>query len=252
MNKVGNISPTLFVQAGKEEIDSSLLCRIGAGHDGFVYKYSDEKVLKILKYDALAREGKGLMTYRKALRFVKLSLTRITQPIDLVFDSDGVYVGYVMKYLHDVTLNSNDSNYRNLGSFVLNDLFRSTYDLERDVNDLSSNGILMEDLNPGSYIITDDYLHMCDMDKFRISDVASIYRLNNNKLNFFISKWLYLQMYNSNEFTKEELKQLLKWVKCCSNSFTFLNSLEIDCLSDENYPVNEYAKDVAKRYLGKK
>ena len=67
------------------------LKRLGAGHDGVVYRY-DDLVFKLLKYDIDLRKQKDLMTFEKAYYFMEnLDLKRIAQPIDILFDSDGVY-----------------------------------------------------------------------------------------------------------------------------------------------------------------
>ena len=59
-----------------------VLEKLGAGHDGIVFRYGD-KALKLLKYDVTLRRKKGLMTYDKAIAFSdNLDLRRITNPID--------------------------------------------------------------------------------------------------------------------------------------------------------------------------
>ena len=83
--------------------DISALPRVGAGHDGRVFKFND-KALKLLKYDISLRKEKNLMTFSKATYFLdELDLKRIIKPIDILLDSEGVYTGYVMEYLDDVT-----------------------------------------------------------------------------------------------------------------------------------------------------
>ena len=117
-----NAKPRIRVKPSKNELyvsDVYKLQRAGSGHDGIVYKYKD-LVLKILKYDAITRQKQGSMTYEKALYFMsELELKRITQPIDILFDVDGVYTGYAMKYLEDVSEEKDD--------FTMYDLYFGGY-----------------------------------------------------------------------------------------------------------------------------
>lgn len=221
--------------------------KIGAGHDGIVYRYNN-LVFKVLKYDIDKRKEKDLMTFEKATYFANnLNLTSITTPIDILLDSDGVYTGYVMRYFDDVTKNEKSPYYQKIGKFQMKYLQQSIDKLEKDVSILSDKKILIQDLNRGSYIYTKDHMIMCDMDKFRISSSSiSVSNTNASYLNFFISKSLYYEMEKSREFSKDDLKKLICWVKRCSNSYTFLQELRKDCISDPNYPVGEYAKEKGK------
>ena len=90
--------------AGTSEVISNIyeLEKIGAGHDGYVYRFND-RALKILKYDIKLRKEKRLMTFDKAIYFRnKLNLERIVHPIDILLDEDGIYTGYVMKYVDNL------------------------------------------------------------------------------------------------------------------------------------------------------
>ena len=89
-------------RSSPEEIPNIFtLPRIGAGHDGYVFKFND-KALKLLKYDISLRKEKRLMTFAKAVYFQEeLDLKRFTKPIDILLDEEGVYSGYVMEYLEE-------------------------------------------------------------------------------------------------------------------------------------------------------
>lgn len=223
------------------------LDKVGAGHDGVVYRYGD-LVFKVLKYDISERKAKDLMTFEKATYFVhNLHLKRVAQPIDILLDSDGVYTGYVMKFFDDVTKDKESPYYQTTGEYQMRDLHHSIDELEEDVSSLSDQKVLIEDLNRGSYIYTRNHMIMCDMDKFRIIQSPSSARdLNKGSLNFFISKSLYYEMEKSGLFTKDELKQLIRWVKRSSNSRSFLEEIRKDCKSNPNYPIGEYAKEKGK------
>ena len=224
--------------------------KIGAGHDGIVYRYGD-LVFKLLKYDIHERKAKDLMTFEKATYFIhNLRLNRITQPIDILLDSDGMYTGYVMRYFDDVTKDPTSPFYQAAGKIRMGTLDESVEALREDVKALSSAKVIMEDLNRGSYIYTADGLNMCDMDKFRVVQGNRVPSdLNKRNLNFFVAKALYYEMEKSGQFSKEELKQLLHWVKKSANSSNFLSVFSADCKSDPNYPMGEYAKEKGKMLI---
>ena len=248
MKDIDKSQSSVFLSNGYVMIPNvHALPKVGAGHDGVVYQYGDF-VFKILKYDIERRKVKDLMTFEKATYFAnELKLKRITQPIDILLNSDGIYTGYVMKYLHDISKYPEDDNYRSIKDFTLGELEKSVDELEEDVGELTRKRIVIDDLNRGSYIITSNFLNMCDMDKFKIvGGPNAIYDINKNKLNFFISKAMYYEMEKSGLFTKDELKQLMRWVKKSSNSRDFLRQLRRDCQNDESYPFGEYVMEKGK------
>ena len=239
--------PVVMCNSYKFIPDIAELDKIGAGHDGVIYRYEDF-VIKVLKYDINFRKEKDLMTFEKATYIANnLNLRRIAQPIDTLLDSDGIYTGYVMKYFDDVTKDKTSPYYQTSGEFLMRDMHRSVDELEEDVHALSNKKVLINDLNRGSYIYTKDHMIMCDMDKFHIiHSLGSPEDLNRSALNFFISKSLYYEMDKSGAFTKDELKQLIHWVKKCSNSTRYLEEVRKDCMSDPNYPIGEYAREKGK------
>lgn len=223
------------------------LKKVGAGHDGVVYRYGDY-VVKVLKYDIHERKAKDLMTFEKATYFVNhLHLNRVAQPVDILLDTDGVYTGYVMRYFDDVTKDPESPYYQTTGEFVMRDLLRSADELEVDVESLSQEKVLINDINRGSYIYTPNHLVMCDMDKFRVLSSGKFPSdQNRGALNFFLTKCLYYEMEKSGLFNKDERKKLIYWVKRSSNSRSYLNDLRRDCMSDPNYPIGEYAIEKGK------
>lgn len=108
------------------------LNKIGAGHDGIVYRY-ENKALKLLKHDIITRKNNGLMTYEKVIFFQdKLDLKRILKPIDIMLDADGIYVGYVMNYCNRIYT---------IDDFYLYDLLNSVSYVEDDFQNLTKNNI---------------------------------------------------------------------------------------------------------------
>lgn len=227
--------------------DITQLNKLGIGHDGAVFGYGD-LALKTLKYDIDQRKEKNLMTFEKAKYIItELSLRRVSQPIDILLTQDGIYTGYVMKKYDDVRKEPYTNKNR---TFVMSDLENVINDLESDFADMSDKHVIVDDINRGSYIVTSDYLVMCDMDKFRIMpSCKTAHNLNKGKLNFYLSKWLFYEMLNGYNFTKEDKKNLIKWVRNNTNSRTFTSELRTDCLIDPNYPVREYALEIGKSLI---
>lgn len=227
------------------------LKKVGAGHDGIVFQYKD-MALKLLKYDINTRKQKGLMTFEKALFLQKeILLKRILQPIDIMLDSDGVYAGFVTRYLDDVTRKEKigTSRYKTPGQFTCGDLICSSNELEEDFNELTKNNVLAKDINRGSYIYTNDFIYLCDMDKYIIGDISSIENLNRINLNFIIAKFLYYEMLKQENIDKIQQRQLSKWVSRKSNSVTYLNELQNDIRYDYNTPISDYAKEKVKTLI---
>lgn len=210
--------------------------KIGAGHDGKVYRYG-KKALKLLKYDIDIRKVKKLMTFNKAIFFRdQLSLKRIEKPIDIILNEDGIYIGYVMNYLEG----END-----ISIFGLDSLQRVVEDLTEDFNELTSHNIVAKDINRGSYIIAKDFIHLCDTDKYSLTTSHTIDRQNNRMLNFVIAKYLYFQMIQYTD-DKETRKKLIAWVKKSTSDSSFLSSIYKELQDNPKETVVEYAREKAK------
>lgn len=250
MSKYENMrvmSQALYFSSNSTKVPSiDTLQKIGAGHDGIVYR-SGDKAIKILKYDLDERKVRDLMTYEKARYFLQnLKLKRIAQPQDILFNEDGVYSGYVMPYYEDVV----KSGKRKIETFTLLDLHNSIHDLIDDFNEISDARVLAHDINDGSYIVASDFLRMCDMDKFNLATNKSGPREQNKaSLNYLIAHYLYLLMAQGIELTKEERKLLNRWVKKASNDSKFLTTLQIDGLKTPSKSVVEFAKEKAKTMI---
>ncbi len=224
------------------------LPRLGAGHDGRVFKFNN-KALKLLKYDISLRKEKNLMTFPKAVYFLdELNLKRITKPIDILLDSEGVYAGYVMDYLEDVTDKKKKGTpiYRESYEFSCGDLIHSMYDLMEDFNELTKKNVLATDINRGSYIYTTDFIHLCDMDKYQ-TGLIRVEDQNRCILNYVFAKYLYCIM--SKDLSRDQLKKLNEWVKKVTNSTTFLNNLEKEIGTDYRSSIGEYTEYKVKKIL---
>ena len=238
-------------RSSPEEIPNIFtLPRIGAGHDGYVFKFNN-KALKLLKYGISLRKEKGLMTFAKAVYFQEeLDLKRFTKPIDILLDEEGVYSGYVMEYLEDVTKDDkkNLPIYRSIVDFTCGDLIHTANMLEEDFAELSSKKVLALDINAGSYIFTTDFIKLCDMDKFQIVN-SNVSERNKSMLNYVLSKYLYHAMEFCTELNKEQLKQINAWVKKMTNSRQFIRDLEKEVGKSYSTPIREYAKEKVKTII---
>lgn len=224
--------------------------KVGAGHDGIVFRLGD-KVLKVLKYNIEDRKEKGLMTFEKAVFFQdEFDFNRIIQPKDVLLNEDGIYTGYVMDYLEDVTTDKMKDSpvYKQPGDFTCGDLIQSVNDLGEDFNDMTKKKVVAKDLNRGSYIYTADFMHLCDMDKF-LMNCYGAEDFNKKALNFAIAKHLYYEMLKTDTFDKQQLRQLSNWIKESSNSRTFIQKLTTEIGHEYTTPIKEYAKEKVKTII---
>lgn len=223
--------------------------RVGAGHDGYIFRFHD-KAFKILKYDINLRKEKGLMTFEKALYFQKnLHLERITQPTGVLLDQDGIYVGYVMDYIDNLASDKKKGTpqFREPGSYSCGDLINSWTALTDDFEQLSSKGVLVRDINRGSYLYDYDFLHLCDTDKYELHNKPT--DLNQSALNFTMAKFLLYEMEKTEPLDKSQKKILSQWVKKSSNSRNFYSEVKSDIGNGYSTPISEYAEYKVKTLL---
>lgn len=226
--------------------DVTALPKLGAGHDGYVFKYKN-RALKILKYDIARRKDQDLMTFAKAKQFRDcLKPKRITNPNGILFDEDGIFCGYSMKFLDDITKKSGNQS-KQPSEFTTSDLLTAIDELESDTFELSRNKILMQDINRGSYIFTSDFMNICDMDKFIVSLKNKGIRENNaHTLNFIFAKFMFYELQKKGIQSKEQLKVLNAWVKKCSNSPYFLDEMRRELESIPDATISHYLDEKQK------
>lgn len=226
------------------------LQRLGGGTDGLVYKYNDDIVVKILKHDVEERKIKKLMTFQKANYFCEnLKLKRIAVPIDMALDSDGIYNGYAMKFLDDLSkMDKNSPNYKSSGEFTCGNLIYAANELRDDFNQLTKAKVVAKDINEGSYIFTPNFIYLCDTDKYYLVEKPP--KDENLKMyNYTISKLLTYVMKKLPEYKKEDKKTLENWVKRCANSGDYLQELSREIGSDYKTPISEFAKYKMKKII---
>jgi len=239
----------LFFLSNGNSINISQLPKVGAGHDGKVYKYGD-LAIKFLKYNIDYRKEKHLMTFEKTLYFKeKLHLKRIVKPNDILLDEDGIYSGYVMNYIEDLNNKRiSKENYKEPGSYTCKDLLRAIVELEEDFNELSKNKVLAKDVNKGSFLYPKDYLKLCDMDKYLKVSYSRITHLNYETLNYIFSRILAFEMKNEN-LSKLEKKEINLWIKKCIYSTVFLENLQKELISCQNDTISDFANYQKKKIL---
>ena len=220
------------------------LDRVGAGHDGFVYR-DDDVVYKVLKHDIDERKVRGLMSFEKARIFSTLDVKRLAKPIDVLIDEDGRYAGYVMHYYEDLTKDSSSPRFKNIGDFTCGELIHSVNELECDFAELTRRGICPKDLNRGSYIFSSDFMHLCDMDKYHFSRNRAL-QVNWEQLNFVVAKMMYFEKIERDgisktaEETKEINKKMNDWVRKSSNTKEFIQHLRNEIGSNYSVPIREF------------
>lgn len=227
------------------------LPRLGAGHDGYVFQYGDGLALKLLKYDINERTRRDLMTFEKALHITEnLDLKRIVGPVDVLFDEDGIYTGYVMRRVEDLASEQfkGTSVYRAPGEFDCGQLLWAMEELGEDFSQLSKKGMIAKDINRGSLLFPADYLYLCDMDKYQMSTASGVDAINMNRYRYTIAKVLFMEMVKSGA-SKDDYKALNRWVKQSSNSTSFIRNLTSEIGTDFRMPISEFAEQKVKTIL---
>ena len=236
----------LFTGTNFNEIpDVFALERVGAGHDGFVYRDGDI-VYKVLKHGIDGRKERGLMSFDKARAFQTLDVNRFIKPTDVLIDEDGIYAGYVMKFYDDLSKEEDGVVRKQIGEFTCEDFLASVDELSSDVSELTKKGLVIKDINRGSYIFSSDFLHICDMDKYFLNRGQAL-RVNWNQLNYIVAKMMYFEkmeregFFKDTEFANEINKRMNKWVSKVTNSSDFIRSLEKELSgSSLDTPISEF------------
>lgn len=223
------------------------LKKIGAGHDGIIYEYENQAI-KELKYDLDTRKQQCLMTFDKVQYFIEWSkyFKRIVAPHDILLDNDGMYCAYSMDLIKKIDLNDYP-----ISNTPINIFLNSIHELYEDFEILNKMHVLAKDINSGSYLFDENFIHLCDLDKYIIyPEYKSINFMNKKIYNYTISKFLYSLMYDKT-LSKEDLKKLSNWVRKCSGNNIFLNQLDEELTPILNEPIGEYTNNVKKKILVK-
>lgn len=224
--------------------------KLGAGIDGYVFKYRD-LALKLLKYDINERKNKNLMTFEKTRYFEsELDLKRIIMPIDIMLDEDGVFAGYAMKYLDDVTIDKRKGSpiHKTPGDFSCGDFVHATMEFSEDFEQLNKKKVIPEDINKKSFIYTQSYAYLCDTDKYQISQ-HDVTMINRDTLNFIIAKLLYWVMLDLEFYDKEDLKHISRWLKKSIHDKEFVSKIIKEIGTDYSTSINEYCRYKVKRIV---
>lgn len=243
------LNKSVVLQRSGEIIpDIYALDKLGAGHDGSVFRFN-AKALKILKYDYKVRRDRDLMTLDKALYFRdNLRLRRIACPIDVFFDEEEKFAGYVMDYYDDVTKEGNQEK-RRVASFSGEDLLEAIEDLEEDFASLSKNHILARDINRGSYIYTNSFLHLCDTDKYQMLSSGDAAYRNQCMLNFVVAKMIALEAKRSFDLDKNQTKQVNAWVKDSANRGRFLAEFKNEIDHEKEQKIGQIVEQKVKKII---
>jgi len=191
------------------------------------------------------------MTFEKTCYFKQeLDLKRITMPIDIMLDEDGVFAGYVMKYLEDITLDKKKGTpiYRKPDEFNCGDYVQAAMEFTEDFEQLNKNKILPKDINKKSIIYTRSYAHLCDVDKYQILS-RDVSLDNRDTLNFIIAKLLYWVMIELEKFDKNDLRYIDAWLKKAIHDKDFIKKIIQEIGTDYNTTINEFCHYKVKRII---
>lgn len=128
------------------------LLKIGEGSTGSVYRFSNQRCIKIYN-EAL---NKKFITEIKKIR--KLKLNKFYEIYDILYNSKGEFKGYTMKYYKSTDLN--------MLTMPTDYLLENLYDLLKSFAVLSSNGLKSRDLNRNNVIVNNSGIYVIDIDDY--------------------------------------------------------------------------------------
>lgn len=125
---------------------------IGAGTEGKIYELSNEYCMKIFNKElAVEKEEKiRLMIGVSAMK----SRKDITWPLEMITDSQGRFIGYVMKKIPGGSHTLNDFFIRKLYQLDNSVIISTGIDLLKCVKVIHDNSFIIADFNPKNWIIT--------------------------------------------------------------------------------------------------
>ena len=190
----------------EEELDRYYL---DEGTEATCYKMGDT-VLKI-HHDYPNRD---ILSEDNCKRLSKIETDRILLPKDIVYDEDGKYLGYTVKYI-----NSEEPKIKNL---KIGNLINEFYVLEKEVKQLDEEYVLLEDLNYLNTIYSNGF-YLCDPGKYSFVDD--------------LDKRRFLSCFNRDTINYYEINELL------FRLFKFSNKDKIK-ISDTLFKYGEYVSEI--------
>lgn len=146
---------------------------IGSGYEACVYKHKG-KALKIFDRKDSQEISEHLLN---------INLQSIITPDEIVYDSNGNYMGYYMKLIENI---------QDIRTIVKNDLITSYEHLIKDSEELAKSGIRMGDLIVKNSLYSDNQIYLIDTSLYSLSTLSltdleneNIRRLNNYLLCLF-------------------------------------------------------------------
>ena len=180
---------------------------IDRGHTGLVYKIDDDTCLK---YTTSYR----LHQWYTLSKLMELNLDNFYKIYKILFDSNGDYSGYLMKYYQNELIDILTMP----TEYTLDNFYR----LSNTVNKISNNEIVMYDLHDGNVIMNKNDIIIIDADfydeefeHFKIDGITlkndgMILRLDKNLIDNKKSNIINVEFKKDGEFTESTLKYLLE------------------------------------------
>ena len=168
-------------------IDDSL--KISIGNEVTIYKYIDDKVLKIFNDDS--KSALGRLNEEGIIRLSELDLKTFNKPQDIIFEGLNIR-GYTENYLKETELDKNKIDFKAI---------------KEDVKLLSENGFRIGNISY-NYIPTNDGFYFTDLTCLSYSQVVNsklkdMYcKQNIDTINKFLIGLLEFNRYRKDELTK--------------------------------------------------
>ena len=156
-------------------IDTSEHHTFNQGTYSRIYDYNEDTCFKVFKEANIYRPEPIII-------LKSLDLKNFYQIIDLLYDSNHVYSGYLMKL------------YQSIDKDILTDkeyLVESVNNIYDSISCLTRNNILVSDLHRNNLILTSDGIIMLDCDDFTKSKLDETSQLNNFRFKSLLTSLLF-------------------------------------------------------------
>lgn len=168
---------TLYDSKGKKY---RLITPLGSGGEGTIFETQEVAIVAKIYH----MENRSVTNYKK-LQFMidkKISMKNVTWPIDILYNDNGDYVGFLMKktpsyckQLGESVLKINNTRVRDelLSKWTKADLVNTAYAVASTFVELHAKEIYMGDVNPANILVNpekSDEVYFVDCDSYQIGE----------------------------------------------------------------------------------
>lgn len=169
----------VFISGNRVFVDENKIISSGYTRTGNVYLLNDDYVLKLYRninpqYHDYYKNKLDTLHKLKTIKFI--------MPLEITYDENGNVIGYIMKYIKG---ENGDAIVRLSSKFLIEELEK----VHNEVEILSQNNVVIDDLIADNIIVNENGLHFIDVDDY-ITRVRLDYDRNMTDSNFCINSFL--------------------------------------------------------------